>query len=174
MEQGQAWGVTFLCDVNKGPELYCCITGGHEDATPEWLSYTSEDELQFNNGYDYAVTVDKGRIYFVDEEVAEVEDMDSCCDSSFLEYDLSTTKPDYIILDVEKSRIKVDAEGYKLDDAGKRVGDERVFDVNELNEEALSEYVTLNLWEAKANWVKSVLDTQFPRDKKLWLAFDTE
>lgn len=174
MEQGRAWGVLFSCDVNTGPELFCCIRGGFDDATPEWLGFESESDMNFNYGCDYAVKVENGVIRFVDEEVDDVDDMDHCCAYSFLDYDLDSICPDYIIIDSDDTRLKIDTDGYLLNEDGKRVNNERIINTDELDEEALSEYTTRDMWEVKAAWVQSVLDKQFPREKKLRLAYDTE
>ena len=142
------------------------------DATPEWLSLRSEDDIDFNYGCDYRVAVENDEIRFVDDEVDDVDDMEYCCIYSFLDYDFSSTRPDYIILDSEDTRVKIDSDGYLLDD-GERVNNERIINDDALDKKALSKYTAPGIWHAKAEWVQSVLDKQFPRDKKLRLARDT-
>lgn len=172
VEQGRAWGVTFLCKDNTGPELYFCITAGHEDATPPWLTFESEDDIDFNFACDYAVKIENDLISFEDEEIEGLDDMDYCADS-FVTYNLDSVYPDFIILDSLDTRIKVDSDGYVLDDDGNRLGEERIFDIDNLDEEVFSDYSTRELWEAKNDWVVALLDKEFPQDENLRLSLDT-
>lgn len=176
MEQGRAYGVLFSCSNNKGPELYCCLHGLHDEVAPEWLAFESEEDIRMNYGCDYAVEVDGELIRFINEEdeIEGVDAMDYCCVYGFLEYDLDSASPDYIVLDADDSRIKIDTEGYVLDEEGNRINGEKLFEPDELDEEKFEDFTTRELWEAKAEWVKLIIEKQFPLDKKLKLAFDTE
>ncbi len=175
MEQGRSWSVTFKCSNNNGPELFCCLNDLHDEVTPEWLAFESEEVIRFNYGCDYVVKVESEMIRFVDEEEIEgANEMEHYCDYGFLEYELNSASPDYIVLDADDSRIKIDTEGYMLDEDGNRLNDKKLFKPDELDEDELSDYTTRELWEAKAEWVKHILEKQFPRDKKLRLAYDTE
>lgn len=172
MEQGRAWGVLFTCSKNNGPELYCCLKNLHDEVTPEWLSLESEEDIRFNYGCDYQVKVDGEKIRFT-QEIDDADEMEYCCDYAFLEYELDSARPDFIVLDAEDSRMKIDLEGFVLDEAGNRVKGKKLFELDESDEEKLSDYSSRELWEAKAEWIKQIIETQFPRDKKLQLAFKT-
>ncbi len=176
MEQGRAYGVLFTCSNNNGPELYCCLQGHHDEVAPKWLSFESEDDISMNYGCDYAVEVVDGMIRFIeeDDEIEGADEMEHCCVYEFLEYELVGASPDYIVLDADDSRIKIDTEGYVLDEDGKRVGGEKLFEPDELDEDKFEDFTTRELWEAKAEWVKHILEKQFPLDEKLQLAHDTE
>ena len=182
-EQGGSWGLSFYCSENKGPELYCCINNLHDEVVPEWLSFIDEENMDMNSGDNFAVRVKGDEIsfeYFSDEEEDEnsehyldIERMDECCSWTFLTYEIGESCPDYLILDAEESRLKVNLEGYVLDDDNEPT-EERVFNPEELDEEDFEGYTSLELWEAKFDWVKSVLEKDFPKQKSLKLSFNTE
>jgi hypothetical protein len=173
MEQGRAWGITFECSSNTGSELYCCLTDGHNEICPEWLQALEEDEMSSNFGCDYSVQIEGEEIRFVESGDEEIEDMDYCCANTFFAYHLGSQDPDYLILDANGSRVKIDPQGYEIDDNGNRINNQPLLDVEALDEDKLSEYSTRDLWEAKFDWVKAILATQFPHDKNLRLAFDS-
>jgi hypothetical protein len=174
MEQGRSWGVTFKCSNNNGPELFCCLNDLHDEVAPEWLSFESEEDIRFNYGCDYAVKIADELISFVAEQVDSEDELEYCCAYSFLAYELESERPDYIVLDANDSRIMIDSEGYVLYKDCNRLESKKLFEPNALDEDEFSDYTTCELWEAKAEWVKLILEEQFPRDKKLRLAFDTE
>jgi hypothetical protein len=176
MEQGRAYGVLFTCSNNNGPELYCCLQGLHDEVAAEWLSFESEDDIRMNYGCDYAVEVVDGMIRFIeeDDEIDGADEMEHCCVCGFLEYELDSASPDYIVLDADDSRIKIDTEGYVLDEEGNQIKGKRLFEPDELDKDQFENFTTRDLWEAKAEWVKHILEKQFPSDKKLRLAQGTE
>lgn len=174
MEQGRSWGATFSCQDNKGPELYCCIFGRHDTAIPKWLNFENEDDIIFNYSTDYAINVENNEISFVDDdEIDEIDDMSECCSSVFMEYSLEDESPDYIILDADGSRVKVNTDGFVLDENGE-IGTQRIFNPEELDEDEYEDYSTLDMWEAKFDWVKGILERDFSKDTKLKLSFNTE
>lgn len=176
MEQGRAYGVLFSCSKNKGPELYCCLQDLHDEVVPEWLAFESEDDIRMNYGCDYAVEVEDGMIRFIEEEeeIEGADEMEHCCVNSFLEYELDSASPDYIVLDADDTRVKIDTEGYMLDEEGNRLKGEKLFEPDKLDEDKFQDFTRRDFWEAKAEWVKLILEEQFPSDKKLRLASDTE
>lgn len=182
-EQGGSWGVSFRCDENKGSELYCVINNLHDEVAPEWFEFLDENNMDMNSGDNFAVSVQNGEIVFSElteeqededsEEYLDLDNMDECCSWSFFVYEIGDTSPDYIILDADESRIRVSLEGFVLDDKGKETK-ERIFNPEELDDEEFSDYTRLDMWEAKFDWVKSVLEKDFPKQKDLKLSFDTE
>ena len=184
MEQGRSWGALFSCDKNKGPELYCCLMDSHDEVDPSWLSFQEEDDISFNYGCDYAVKVKGNEIKFVSlteeqededaEEFLNVSDMDYCCSYAFMAYEIGETCPDYIILDAGDSRIKIDLDGYELDDENNRIKSRRIINTEDLDHEKYGNYETLELWDAKSEWVKSIIKKDFPKDKNLSLAWPSE
>lgn len=180
-QQGGSWGASFYCQNNKGPELYCCIGNHHDEVAPEWLQFLDEENVKINYGCIYAVTVDGGEIKFhepteeqqdeASEEYLDHYEMDSC--SSFFVYELGESSPDYIILDADNSRVKVSLDGFVLDDK-ENPTKERFFNPDDLDEDEFEDYSRQEMWEAKFNWIKSVLEKDFPKQKKLKLSWDTK
>jgi len=184
MDQGRSWGALFSCNENKGPELYCCLNNSHDEVAPNWLSFEEEDDISFNYGCNYAVQVEGDEIKFVEltdeqededsDEYLNVDDMDYYCSYAFMAYEIGQSCPDYIILDAEDSRIKIDLDGYELDDGDNRIESRRIINIDELDFEEYCDYESSELWDAKYEWVKLTLETDFPKDKNLSLAFRTQ
>lgn len=184
VEEGSSFGLTFICNKNSGPELCCCLKNCHDDAVPDWLEFEEEDEIEFNYGYNYAVVIEGNQIFFEgltdeqqdedSEEFLDVDSMDVCNSLTFLEYELSASSPSYIILDAHNSKIKIDLSGYALDDAGNRIASQPVINVAELDDERYGDFQTKDMFDAKFDWVKSVLEADFPQDTNLELNPDTE
>lgn len=184
MEQGRSWGTAFTCDKNSGPELYCCLMNNHDEVEPSWLSFIEEDDIDFNYGEDYAVQVNGNEVSFVNlsdeqadedsEEYLDIDGMDYCCSYAFGAYQIGDADPDYIILDAGNTNIKIDLEGYELDENGERIESSRIINTDELDEEKYEDYETRELYDAKNDWLKSVLEKDFPKDKKLTLSFKSE
>ena len=184
MEQGRSWGTSFSCDKNNGPELYCCLMNNHDEVEPSWLSFLEEDDIDFNYGEDYAVQINGNEVAFVNlsdeqadedsEEYLDIENMDYCCSYAFGAYHIGDADPDYIILDALDTKVKIDLEGYALDDDGERIESQRIINVDELNGEKYQGYETRSFYEAKRDWIKSVLEEDFPKDKNLFLSPKSE
>ena len=181
-QQGVSFNPSFDCTSNRGPELYCCIINGHDQVQPNWLFVTNEDDVKINFQTDLKVVVDANYVSFeqlsdeeLDQESAEyidVEEMDYCSTSGYMAYELELSVPEYLVLDSAGSRVKVDLQGYVLDDDGEATG-ERVFDPEVLqDDEKLQDYSSLDMWEATAEWVNWIITTEFPDDINLSLSSD--
>ena len=98
-EQGGAWGVTFRCSSNTGPELYCCIKNLHDEVAPEWLEFLDEENIEFNSGDILPVSVKKGEIVFMElsdahedensKEYLDIGSMENCCTKTFMAYEIA-------------------------------------------------------------------------------------
>ena len=184
MDQGYSFGLTLFCNKNNGPELYCCLKNYHDDAVPDWLNFIEEENINMKYGTDYAVLIEGDNIYFSSltdeqqdqesEEFLDVDNMEYCCSYGFSDYDIGDASPDYIILDALNSKIKIDLDGYALDDAGSRIASQRVINVDELDDEEYEDFQTKDMFDAKFDWVKSVIEKDFPQDANLELNPDTE
>ena len=65
-------------------------------------------------------------------------------------------------------------DGFVLDDEGNQTGD-RIFDPDELDEDEFEEYTCKEMWEAKSDWIHSIIEADFPKQKaKLRLSLETE
>ena len=181
-EQGGATGITFYCNQNKGPELYCCIHNLHDEIDPDWLIFFDEESVDMDSGDNFAIAIINNEVSFrcfteseMDEDsdqFFDVKNMYSCGKQTFLAYEIGESSPDYIVLDSNESRIKIDLEGYEIDDKGVRT-EHRIFDPSALNEQEYEDYTRLDMWEAKSNWLKSNL-ADFPDHSNLKLSYNTE
>ena len=184
MEQGQSWGPKFLCEENNGPELYCCLMNLHDEVAPTWLNFQDEEDLNLNYGCNYGIKVENNEIKFVglsdeqededSEDYLDVNDMEDCCGDTLLAYQIGDATPDFIILDAENSRVKIDLDGYELDDEGSRIESRRIINTDDINDDKYEDFDNQELWEAKSEWVKSILERNFPKDKNLYLSRRTE
>ena len=173
IQQGSSWGLSFICNENNGPELYCCIVDGHDEVAPDWLSFIEEEDINFKYALDYAVEVNGDEISFVDEDIENIDEMEYCCRDTLMEYLIGDYSPDFIILDAMNTRIKVNLEGFVLDKDNNPTN-ERIFDPKELNSDDFEYCYTKELWEAKSEWVKRILVDQFPDETHLRLSSITE
>lgn len=184
MEQGRSWGTLFFCENNKGPELYCCLKNQHDEVEPGWLLFQEEENIRFNYGCDFAVQIEGDEIKFVSltdeqkdedsEKYLDVDNMDYCCSHAFMAYEIGQSCPDYIILDADSSRIKIDLNGYELDEGGNRIEFRRIINTDDLDFEEYSDCDSSELWDAKFAWVKSILEKDFPKEKHLRLSWSTQ
>lgn len=178
-QEGRSTNPSFMCRINSGPELYCCIINGHDQVQPEWLEIMEEDDIDFNYEVDLKILVNGNKIIFQEIEedqysksdgCIDFENLDYCSSYGYMAYELELATPDYIVLDADNSRLKVDLNGYVLDDNEQPTA-ERIFDPEELYErEDLQGYSSLNIWEATANWVNLILKESFPDQTHLELA----
>lgn len=177
-EKGGCWGTTFICSKNNGPELYCCITNGHDEVHPPWLIVEEEQEISFNDEDNFIVNVKNNKIifrYIDDEESGEdsedyidINSMDYCCFDTLFAYHLDQSTPDYIILDADDSRIKVDLDGYVLDENNMPTS-ERLFSPDDLDEDKFEGSVFREFYDLKVEWINKVFSTNFPHEKPLTL-----
>ena len=182
LEQGDASGVTFRCLNNSGSELFCCIMNDHDEVDPDWLKLKGDGDINFNYSSNLIVKIEGDEIKFsepsddeLDEDSEEYVDfdlMDYCCDA-MMAYHLADCSPSYLILDADESRIKVNLDGFVLNEDDIPT-DEQLFNPEDLDEEEYSDYSRLDLWEAKWDWVNDVLTSNFPKEKHLKLSLDTE
>ncbi len=178
IDHGSSYGLIFVCKQNRGPELFCCIFNSHDEVSPDWLSVIDEKGMHFNYSYDYLVSVEDEEIKFLksfdecaQDETLDFDYMESCCSEALMVYHIVETIPDFLILDSNNSRLKVNLDGYILDEKN-NITNERIFDPSTIDYEKYEDYTTMELWEAKSSWVKSVLETDFPNDINLVLSFD--
>lgn len=182
LEEGNAWGLSFSCRKNNGSELYSCIFGGHDGVVPDWLDLLDEENSDMNYGCDYKVTIKDGEVIFEDLSAEEQDEDDEAfldvysmnSHSSFFVYLISDEIPDYIVLDAEDTRITIDADGYVLDEELNQT-EERIFDSDELlaRVDEFDQYTNCDLWEAKAAWIASLFEKNFPKEKPLKLSRKT-
>jgi len=117
IDQGYAYGVSFLCEKNTGAELKCCLLGNHPSIQPRWLALVDEENLIINSGDLNAVSIEEDGINLAAERQDEVdlEDLEPMGTGVDL-YHLHNEDIEFIVLDVFGDQVKVDPEGYVFND----------------------------------------------------------
>jgi len=181
---GYAFGVTFRCTNNHGDELMYCLTNKHGEVAPPWLELVDEDRADFNYGRYHSVAVKNDEIYLEPlayQEDIEVDDMESLDLDVLFDYWIGDVLPHHYVLDAEGSRVRVDYEGFVLNDDGSR-SEVRLFDTESIHKvwgqwysEGIVKYElfeceTVDIFDSQFQWIKRILNTRFPQDSKLQLA----
>jgi len=163
LEQGTAYGVTFFCKQNTGKELICCLTEEHDDTCPDWLSMLEEDEINMNHGEDFGVEIDDSGLNLKATVPDDFEDLEPTGYAIDL-YGFFYAKVEYIILDAEGDRIKIDAFGYGFDENDEPDENLLLIDIDELSQdESLNGWTTLSYAKAQNDWINSVWKKSFPK-----------
>ena len=164
VDQGRAYGVTFYCASNTGAELYCCITGSHGNATPKWLEMVEENDLNINYGEQHGVEVKSKGINLQAEADEEFDSFDST-GNSLSTYCLEEETPDYIILDADGDRIKINDEGYLINQDGEVDESQCFVDSNSLGEdESIGCAESLTHKQLQDEWISDVWKKLFPNN----------
>ena len=140
--------------------------------------------MDINYGCNYEVVTNGDEVRFVElkdeqedflsEEYLDVESMDYCCSNAFCAYHLNDAKPDFIILDAGNSNLKIDLDGYALDENNQRIKSKRIINVPKLDWEEYADYRTYELDDAKCDWFKETLKSDFPKDVNFFLSYKSE
>jgi len=162
VEEGNARGVTFYCAENTGAELMCCLTDSHEQTVPVWLSLIDEEDLNITHGKLQGVEIDDDGLNLY---AAEPDDLEDFVESGYRTefYRMAEESIDYIILDADGDRIKINESGYAVefdedDDEG-----ELIIDVEKLRQdESLSNYSTMTYSEEQDMWIINLWVEKFP------------
>ena len=174
MSMEDAFGLRFLCDTNNGGELCCTMQNDHGYAVPNWLSLLNEENADYIWGEVYKVEIRNKKIIFTkpsDEWLEMVENYDYTGDafSAYLFDD--NQEPDYLILDASGSRIKINVDGYQIDEQGNQVGSKKVLDLDKIAERG--DYETTDLDTLRAEWIAGLVK-KFPNDKGLSFDMSSE
>lgn len=166
VNMGDAYRVTFRCMKNSGSELISCAFGVGMDALPRWLDLLSEDDADFNWAGTYKIEVLDNAISFVGDDSGDVD-----CESlayfgdAFGTYFFDDEQtPSHIILDALGARIRINSNGFEVDEEGYELGEEKILDFDELMNVENAEIVTIE--ELTSEWMEKVLSS-FPEDQSL-------
>lgn len=124
--QGRVFDVTFRCtDPSEGRLIYV-MCGNLDEVIPNWLEMISDDDyLDIKWAQRSKFKIDKyGALKLEaddDSDEDEYEDYESGELSTF-NYVAEGFRPNYLIVDADGSRLKIDLEGYKLNTKNKRSG----------------------------------------------------
>jgi hypothetical protein len=178
MSMGDAFGLSFLCDTNNGGELCCAMENDHGYAVPNWLSLLNEENADFNWGETYKVEIRNKKIIFTeppeeesDEWLEEAESYDYIGEALGAYLFDDNQEPDYLILDASGSRIKINVDGYQIDEQGNQIGSKKLLDLEKIAERG--DYETTDLDALKAEWIAGLVK-KFPNDKGLSFDMSSE
>ena len=102
---------------------------------------------------------------FNSDDYLDIDFMDGIPDT-FFAYHLGDSSPDYLVLDSENSRIKVDLEGYVLDENDQKTNI-RIFNPSDFDEDSYQYAERRDFWDMQDEWMAGVLSAQFPKEKDL-------
>lgn len=163
IEEGRSYGATFYCANNSGAEINCCVSGLHDGLGPKWLRLVSEDDLNMNHGSDYGVSIKNNCIDLQAEQDEEADYLEPYGRSLDM-YVLEDETPDYLILDAYGDRIKVNSDGYLIDENGEADEENLFVDFGSLaDDEAMQEFGTLSREEAQDQWIAELWAKSFPK-----------
>ncbi len=167
IEEGRAYGVTLLCESNSGEELYTCITDNHDEVLPQWLKVIDIEDIDMNNGMVHSVKVADKKIIFKYEDVEEYDYMESCVTEDMSLYRTDGETPDYIVLDALDSRVKINLEGFELDEDDEADESKQLINLDELDpnnfEGCEGSFESVEL----SKWISRVIQKHFPKEVNL-------
>lgn len=122
VKQGRVYDVTFRCDDPSSGELIFVMRGNLDEFIPDWLEMISDDDgLEIKWSRRSKFRIEKNVIQIDGDDDGDYEDYDYG-EMGATYYQPEGFTPDYLIVDADGSRLKIDLEGYKLDAKNNRVG----------------------------------------------------
>jgi hypothetical protein len=123
---GRVFDVTFRCTDPSDGQLIYVMCGNLDEVIPNWLEMISDDDnLDIKWARRSKFKIDKNKALQLEDvddgDEDEYEDYENGEHSTF-DYVAEGFRPDYLIVDADGSRLKIDLEGYKLDAKNKRLG----------------------------------------------------
>lgn len=115
--------VFFSCSDPSGGALIYVLNGGLDEYIPDWLYFEGEDERYCSNESRHSFTLKKGK-FAIEFSLGEELDDESVFDylgEGIEFYEAYKCQPDFLILDAEGTRIRIDLEGFKIDEEGDRI-----------------------------------------------------
>lgn len=166
VNMGDAYRVTLRCVKNSGSELISCAFGLGMDAIPRWLTPISEDDADFNWEDTYKIEIFDDAISFANDDSCDSDDKSLVYfGDAFGAYFFDDEQtPSHIILDALGTRVRINSNGFEVDEEGCEVGEEKILDFDELTSIENAEIVTVE--ELTSEWMEKVLSS-FPEDQSL-------
>lgn len=120
--QGRVYDVMFRCDDPSSGELISVMRGDLDEFIPDWLEMISDDDgLEIKSSRRSKFRIEKNVIQIDEDDEDDYEDYEYG-DMSATYYQAEGFTADYLIVDADGSRLKIDLQGYKLDAKNNRVG----------------------------------------------------
>lgn len=121
-KQGRVYDVTFRCDDPSSGELISVMRGDLDEFIPDWLEMIADDDgLEIKWSRRSKFRIEKNVIQIDEDDEGDYEDYEYG-EMGATYYQVEGFTPDYLIVDADGSRLKIDLEGYKLDAKNNRVG----------------------------------------------------
>jgi len=121
-QAGRVFNVTFRCDDPSSGKLIYVLKGNLDELIPEWLEKISDDDnLDIKWARRSKFRIEDNVLELDDNDKGEYDDYEYGDHNTF-DYSTSGSGPDYLIVDADNSRIKIDMQGYKLGVGNKRIG----------------------------------------------------
>ena len=121
-QSARVFDVTFRCDDPSSGKLIYIMSGNLDEFIPEWLEKISDDDnLDIKSAQRSKFYIDNQAIELQDDDDGDYEDYEYG-DRNTFDYSTSGFSPDYLIVDADGSRLKIDLQGYKLGVNNKRIG----------------------------------------------------
>lgn len=118
-QDGEAQDVTFLCEEPPEGALAYLMSGQLSEYVPDWLSLVREGDSEPTSAEAYTCSIKRGELVLGDSvDQYDYEASGECITYYYARH----YSPDYFILDAKKSRVMVNAEGFKLGKDGSPVG----------------------------------------------------
>ena len=121
-QSGHVSDVTFRCEDPSSGKLIYVLKGNLDELIPEWLEMISDDDnLDIIWARRSKFSIEKSVLELDNNDKGDYDDYDYGDHNTF-DYATSGMNPDYLIVDADNSRIKIDLQGYKLGVGNKRIG----------------------------------------------------
>jgi len=131
--------VVFSCSDPSGGALIYVLNGGLDEYIPDWLYFEEEEDRYCSSETRHSFTLKKGKFAI---EFSLGEELENETEFDFLGegiefYEAYKTQPDFIILDSDGTRVRIDLDGYKIDEDGDRIEDAPLIEFTEEDVDAI-------------------------------------
>lgn len=115
--------VVFSCSDPSSGALIYILNGGLDEYIPDWLHFEEEEDRYCSSESRHTFTLKKGKFgvqFSLGDEVDDETEFDYFGEGIEF-YEAYKSQPDFIILDSAGTRVRIDLEGYKIDEDGDRI-----------------------------------------------------
>ena len=115
--------IFFSCSDPTNGALIYVLNGGLNEYIPDWLYQEEGEDRYCISETKYSFTLKKGKFaveFALGEEVEDETEFDYLGEGIEF-YEADSSQPDFIILDSDGTRVRIDLDGYKIDDDGDRI-----------------------------------------------------
>lgn len=115
VSDAESVGISFRSENAGNGSLAYVLAGKLDEYMPDWLEYIEDEDYEVKSSETCRFRID-GKDLILGEEIDsdDLEEVDYDHGPSMTFYSCEGVKPAYLILDADKSKVFVDAEGYRL------------------------------------------------------------